>query len=423
MIDLKGKKLLILGGAFQHIKVVEASKELGMITYVTDYLKNSPAKDIADVALSFDVKNVEGIVDFCLTEKIDGVINTSLDPCQIPYQKICERLSLPCFGNSEQFYKLTNKNAFKKCCMEYGVDIIPSYSEEDFGKNSVVNVEYPVFIKPVDSRGSRGQSICYRIEDVQKAINMAKKESSTGEVIIEKYMNGCQDFTAAYMIINGEVSLVRTGDRYVGSEKEGLNKVCIASASPSKYTDMYIQNVNKRVVNMLKGIGLINAPVFMQGMIDGGTVRFYDPGLRFSGGEYERLFKFSTGIDLIKLLVEFAVTGCIEKQPMVKDSVYLLGKRIMQLCPVLHSGVIQEIKGEDIIRNFDEVITFSKRYHVGEEVSDRSDVGRRFAEIGILCSDYQCQQKLIKRIQKQLKVLDTQGRDMICDSLDVDLLN
>lgn len=30
MIDLKGKKLLVIGGAFQHCKLVEAAKELGV---------------------------------------------------------------------------------------------------------------------------------------------------------------------------------------------------------------------------------------------------------------------------------------------------------------------------------------------------------------------------------------------------------
>lgn len=32
------KKILILGGANQHLKFVEAAKELGLYTIVTDYL-------------------------------------------------------------------------------------------------------------------------------------------------------------------------------------------------------------------------------------------------------------------------------------------------------------------------------------------------------------------------------------------------
>ena len=50
MDHCKGKKLLIIGGAFQHCKLVEAARQLGVITYVTDYLQpeQAPAKQMAD---------------------------------------------------------------------------------------------------------------------------------------------------------------------------------------------------------------------------------------------------------------------------------------------------------------------------------------------------------------------------------------
>ena len=46
--NLKGKKLLILAGAGVHNKVVRAAKEMGIYTIVTDYLPDSPAKELAD---------------------------------------------------------------------------------------------------------------------------------------------------------------------------------------------------------------------------------------------------------------------------------------------------------------------------------------------------------------------------------------
>ena len=81
MYNLEGKKLLIIGGAFQHCKVVEAAKRLGVITYVTDYLpiEQSPAKKIADHQLMFNITDTDEIVEFCLKEKIDGVISVCLD--------------------------------------------------------------------------------------------------------------------------------------------------------------------------------------------------------------------------------------------------------------------------------------------------------------------------------------------------------
>jgi len=59
------KKLLILGGASVHVKVVEAAKKLGLYTIVTDYLENSPAKQIADKSYMFNIYDVDEIVQMC----------------------------------------------------------------------------------------------------------------------------------------------------------------------------------------------------------------------------------------------------------------------------------------------------------------------------------------------------------------------
>ena len=72
MNSLKGKKLLIIGGAFQHCKLVEAAKQLGVITCVTDYLpyENAPAKQIADKYYTYNITDFDDIVDMCKKEKM-----------------------------------------------------------------------------------------------------------------------------------------------------------------------------------------------------------------------------------------------------------------------------------------------------------------------------------------------------------------
>lgn len=42
-MNYKDKKLLVLGGAFQHSKVVDEAKKLGIYTIVTDNLEPSDA--------------------------------------------------------------------------------------------------------------------------------------------------------------------------------------------------------------------------------------------------------------------------------------------------------------------------------------------------------------------------------------------
>ena len=170
-------------------------------------------------------------------------------------------------------------------------------------------IEYPIIIKPCDSRGSRGQTICWSHEEAMKAIGFAKKESLSENIVIEKYLGSENDLQLVYMVIEGEPILVRVEDRYLGDEYSGLDKLAIASIEPSIHEQWYRDKINDKVVSMIKDLGLKNAPVFIQGLMDRDTVRFYDPGIRLPGDEYDRIYKFVTGIDLTELVIKFALTG------------------------------------------------------------------------------------------------------------------
>jgi carbamoylphosphate synthase large subunit len=188
--DKSRKKLLVLAGAGPHAKVVESAKEMGLYTVVADYLPESvysPAKLIADESLMINIYDVDGLTEYCRKNEIDGVINFCIDPAQKPCQQLADNLGLPAFGTSEQVTVLTDKIKFKKICRETGVDVIDEFTESDV-KNGTV--KYPVIVKPNDSRGSRGATVCWNGKEVENALFTAKSESSNGEILIEKYFSG-----------------------------------------------------------------------------------------------------------------------------------------------------------------------------------------------------------------------------------------
>ena len=426
MIDLKGKKLLIMGGVFQHCKLVEAAKELGVITYVTDYLplEDAPAKQIADKYYMHNITDIDEIAKMCKEEGIDGVLSTSLDACQRPYYQVCKKLGLPCFGTEEQFFVLTDKNAFKKTCIENGVDVIPQYKVSDFENENTcdANVAFPILIKPCDSRGSRGQSICNTYEEAKAGIAFAQSESSNGEIVIEKYMGQANDFSMTILILNGKAYPIRTVDRFLGEYKDGLDKLAVGAASPSVFTDVYMQKANSKVEKFAKAIGLVNAPMFMQGFVDGDCVRFYDPGLRLPGGEYERMFTYVYGKNPLYPLIEFALTGqasedSIELSP---DDVFLNGKVAAQVLPTLKPGVITTIEGLDTVRNHPNVVSAFERYRAGDVIHPTHNVNQRFAEIDVVCDSNKEMAQVVAWIYDTLKISDENGDNMIVSQFNPD---
>lgn len=428
MKNFNGKKLLIIGGAFQHCKLVEAARDLGVVTYVTDYLplEKAPAKQIADKYYTYNITEIDEIVELCKREEIDGVISTSLDACQKPYQKVCEKLGVPCFGTKEQFDILTDKTLFKQYCRKNGVDVIPEYKKEDFINEETCRekVDFPILVKPGESRGSRGQTICYTFAETKNAIEFAERESSNGKVVIEKYMGQANDFSMTILMINGKAYPIRTVDRYLGKYEDGLDKLAIGSASPSIFTQLYMKNVHARVEKLYQDIGLVNAPVFMQGFVDGDTVRFYDPGLRLPGGEYERMFYAACGKNPLYPLIEFALTGRVDvfAKEFEYGDIWLQGKVVGQVLPALRAGKIAKIEGLDEIKAMPQVIAVFDRFNAGDVIEHTKNVNQRFCEIDLVCRDNAEMKNVVDCIYDTLKIYDEAGENMIVSTYDTNIL-
>ena len=120
---------------------------MGLYTIVTDHDPDAPAKKIADRGININGMDVDILVDFCKQEKVDGVLVGVADRLIEPYQKVCEALNLPCYGDQYQCEMLTNKGKFNNLCKKYNIYNIPSIQ---FYKNdSDYNVKCPIFIKPI----------------------------------------------------------------------------------------------------------------------------------------------------------------------------------------------------------------------------------------------------------------------------------
>lgn len=419
MLELKGKKLLILGGADVHSKIVKAARELGVYTIVTDYLDpvNSPAKLLADEHWEIDINNIDEIVKKCIQSNVDGVLAFCLDPAQIPYQRICEKLEVPCYGTRQQFEILTNKVLFKEYCISHGVDVIPEYSLEEVKKRAV---SYPLLVKPSESRGSRGQSVCNNFEEVVRGIAIAEAESKDGKAIIEKYMQDAQDMSFSYVVINGEPFLLKIGDRILGHKEDNLDRQQIATILPSLNKDHYINSVEKNVKGMIKSLGIRFGAVFLQGFWEDGKVYFYDPGMRFPGGDFDIVLKEATGYDNMKTFVKFALTGDTSSCCGNPENAFELNHSICLILSVAsREGKIDCIEGYDLIKSDRNVFSASLRYHDGDMIPKSGDIRQRVAEFTVHLSNRDNVYDFIRYVYSNFHIWDENKNDMIVSRVEL----
>lgn len=417
--SLLGKKLLILAGVDVHVKIVKAAKALGVYTIVTDYLplEESPAKRIADEYWMLNIMDVDAIVSKCQEEHVDGVLAYCIDPAQIPYQQICEKLGVPCYGTKRQFEIMTDKRLFKDFCLQHGVDVIPEYSLRDVEHNVV---QYPVLVKPTISRGSRGQTICWTKQDIPNAVQIAKNESRNGEYLIERYMINAQDMSFAYFITNGVPYLVKLGDRYLGHIEDKLDRQQMATILPSEHADIIMKEVNPKIEKMIQALGVKFGSVFLQGFYEDGHVYMYDPGLRFPGSDFDVVTKDATGFDPMTSFVIFALTG--DKTSCVgnpKDAYLYNNGACVILSLSVRAGVIKSFEGFEEIAQLPYVYSAQKRRTEGGIVENTGDVRQRAAEFCVFVKNRKDIPEFIHKVYNTIHILDEKGEDMIISKIKI----
>ena len=413
----EGKRLLVLGGAVQCLKVVEAAKEMGVYTITTDISKTGPATLAADESLPYSVMDIDALMKWCKANPVDGVLNFCVDFAQMTHQKLCEEFGFPSYGTEEIYGCFADKMEFKKLCMQNDVDIIPFYDEED-----IDSIEYPVMVKPTECSGSKGIRVCYNKDELAEALVEAKKKSADHNALIERYYHGYPEFSFAYIIVDGEPYLTRSLDRFVGSEADGLQHQCICARYPSAHTDLYLETADKKVKAMLKKIGMKNGTVFLQGFLDGEKFRFYDQAIRFSGAEYEFMLKKAVGLDVVKPFIAYALGGSLTPLADKLEGSYALnGKCGLQLLLDAYPGKIESFSGVEEVSRMPEVAKIVQKRNVGYVVPDSTDAFRRVLEIIVLTeNNKESIKRVLDEIRKRISVRDPYGKELLTPMITIE---
>ena len=412
MEKLKGKKLLVLGGSAYMIDPVLKAKSMGVYTIVTDWhdLDKSPAKQIADEYWTISLMDYDQLVPKIKENRIDGILTGFTDNFLLAYQHLCELSDLPCYATKEQFEWSLDKRLFKNKCREYNVPVVPEYDIRCFDK-SIICSNHKVIIKPTDSSGSQGIFICDSPNEFDEKVRCSLEYSNKKQIIIERYMD-CDDVSFEYKIQDGEISLTAICDRYIyKTPNEG--SITSKLVYPSKYTDMYMADVDTRVRNMFEREGLRNGVLFMQAFVENGHFYFYEMGYRLSGGRHYIFTNNQNGESSLEELIHFATTGKMSDiriadiaNPRFKDI-------CCQLSIICKSDRIAKIDGFREVAEMHQVIDAIKMFEEGDVVGKQGTTSSIFAKLHVVVKDMNDLDSLIKIVYSMLKVENAKGENLV----------
>lgn len=421
MDNLKGKKLLILGGGLLSCDIVRYAKNLGVYTIVTDWydVKRSPAKLIADEYWNEEVFRPDKLAVLVKENRVDGVITGFTDSYLLQYQKLCELADLPCYATKEQFEASLDKKTFKRLCRENGVGTVPQFDISTFDK-SIISDRNQIIIKPVDNSGSRGINICSNPEDFDYLLAQSMSFSEKKEVLLEKYMT-CDDVSFEYKIQEGEITLSSICDRYI-HQTEGVGSVTSGLMYPSKYLNRYLREEDLKVKQMFTSMGLKNGVLFMQAFVDEDDFFFYEMGYRLSGGRHFIFTDNQNGDNAVKELVSFALTGHMNSERLADVCNPMFSQKCCQLSVLCRSGRIAFIRGRDALLPISEIIDTLFSYGEGDTVGKEGTSAQIVARFHIVADTKDRIKEVISIIQKTLQILDDDGNNMIINIAFIDAI-
>lgn len=419
-MDIKGKKLLVLGGVALVMELVTNAQSRGAYVIVADFYENSPAKKIADESWLISTADTEALAERCVDGGVDGVIAAFDDFNVICAQRLSERIGKPFYATEDQVVTTMDKAKFKKLCRDNNVPSTPEfYIDTDISSGWINDIEYPVIIKPVDGSGNRGITICNSKEELIKAHKKAMEISKKGNILLEKYLEGDQ-IGVNYVLQDGQIYVSVLHDRYM-LEGDGTHvPLPVAYVYPSKYTDQYLKSENAKVIQMFQSLGMKNGTLFLQGCIDDGIVYFYEMGYRINGAKQYQILDFLCGYNPMEMIVNFSLTGRMAESSIEN----LVQPRLSKVCCTLSilakPAYIKKYVGIDEISSWKEVLNVTPWYREGDEIAE-SAIGTQkqiCMRVTVVADNKEELADDINRVYEAVDVIDNNDNSILLPQFD-----
>ena len=410
--DLRGKKLLLVGGLNNTVDLIDLAHRNGVTVGVADYNHGTLAKGLADYAFDVNAYDEDAMSRLIVEEKFDGVITAFNERLGPIVRKLADRMGMTTPFSVEQLQMSTNKKYFKHVCQKYGVPVPKEYVIN--GKSDIRNqeIEYPVIIKPVDCASSVGVTPCFNQEELECGYDKAVSASKSGDAIVEQYVP-YDEINLTYIAQSGDIQLAAIHDRYFNTEQKSATKAPDLYIYPSRYTALILNKYNEKIIRMLKGIGVENGSLFIQAVVDGDQLYCYEAGMRLNGCKTYQILEYENDYNTFEHLMELALTGSMGEYCHFNPKF----KRWYATLNVLGipGKTIAEVRGEKALSTYPWLIHIARRDGVGHTIPANS-AGTLVQDTTRIHVVADTKEELIERINKVnelFKMLDQDGNSVL----------
>ncbi len=235
-------KIMVIGGGGREHAIIKKLKENKAIDKIYALPGNGGIENDA-VCIPIGACEIDKIVDFASSEKIDYAVVAPDDPLVLGAVDRLEEIGIPCFGPRANAAIIEGSKVFSKNLMKkYS---IPTASYETFNdmKKALAyleNAPIPTVIKADGLALGKGVTVAFTREEAKKAVVEAmqdKKFGRSGEsIVIEEYLEGPEISVLAFTDGKTVKPMVSSMDhKRSGDNDTGLNTGGMGTIAPNPY--------------------------------------------------------------------------------------------------------------------------------------------------------------------------------------------
>jgi biotin carboxylase len=304
------KKIMFLGDAQSQIPPIKYALQEGYYVIVCDYSADNPGRKLANEFHNISTTDKEAVLILAIELKIDGVVAYASDPAAPTAAYVSEKLGLS--GNPYKSVEiLTRKDLFRAFLKDnaFNVPKSQSFNILEDAEKWLKKISLPVFVKPVDSSGSKGVTEVKHVNDFNAAFDYAMSFSREKLVVIEeKIVKQGHQVAGDGFVVNGELVFRCFADEHFDKLCNGL--VPIGQTFPSSHSTNLLDLAHQETQRLLKLLGMKTGALnFDFVFTKNGEFYFLELGPRNGGCLIPEVIRYATGVDLIKATVDAALGG------------------------------------------------------------------------------------------------------------------
>lgn len=355
------KKMLIAGGGYADIPLIQAAQALGFYVITSGNRPEDLGHRYDDECCLADFSDKEAMLKISKTLDIDAICASCNDFSALSAAYVAEQMGLPGHDPYDTAKIIHHKDLYRSFALENG---IPSPYAQGFDSVEAAlcalkQFKFPVIIKPVDLTGGKGISTVRHIDDARIALEAAFMRSRAKRVVVEEFIEGSRHGLSTF-IRDGRVVF-----QFNDNEHYYLNPYLVSAASvPANTSSEVVEKLCKAAEKIVALLQLKTGIFHIQYILQGDEPVIIEICRRAPGDLYTRFVQLATGVDYPSFIVRASAGMDCGELEQVAPLGYFTRHCVMTSC----TGQVRDVIFDSSIQK--NVINQYMWWKAGDRVDD-----------------------------------------------------